>query len=98
MLGKQFLGRVILTAALGGGLLLGTAAVPAFADHDWANDCHKRLEEARARLDRDVARFGERNPRVERDRDRLEDTRRWCRDHHADWDHDRFDGGVYVRH
>jgi hypothetical protein len=97
MLGKQFLSRVILTAALGGGLLLSSAAIPALADRDYRDDCHKRLEEAKARLDRDAARFGERNPRVERDRDRLEDTRRWCRDHHADWDHDRFDVGVYVR-
>ena len=97
MLGKQLLSRVILTAALGGGLLLSSAAIPALADHDYRDDCHKRLEEAKIRLDRDAARFGERNPRVERDRDRLEDTRRWCRDHHADWDHDRFDVGIYVR-
>ena len=97
MLGKQFLGRVILTAALGAGLLLGSAAVPAHADRDWANDCHRRLEGARARLDHDVARFGQHDRRVERDRDKLEDARRWCRDHHADWDHNRFDVGVYVR-
>ena len=97
MLGKQFLGRIIVTAVLGGGLLLGSAAVPARADRDYRNDCRKRMEDAKVRLDRDVARFGERNRRVERDRDRLEDTRRWCRDHHADWDHDRFDGGVYLR-
>ena len=97
MLGKQFLSRVILTAALGGGLLLSSAAVPALADRDWTNDCHKRLEDARARLDHDAVRFGEHNPRVDRDRDRLEDARRWCRDHHADWDHSRFDVGIYIR-
>lgn len=97
MLGKQFLGRVILTAALGGGLLLSSAAVPLMADRDWTNDCHKRLEDAKARLDHDAARFGEHNPRVDHDRDRLEDARRWCRDHHADWDHNRFDVGIYIR-
>jgi hypothetical protein len=97
MLGKQFLSRVILTAALGGGLLLSSAALPALADRDWGNDCHKRLEDARARLDHDAARFGEHNPRVDRDRDRLEDARKWCREHHADWDHSRFDVGIYIR-
>lgn len=97
MLGKQFLGRVILTAALGGGLLLSSAAIPAMADRDWTNDCHKRLEDAKARLDHDAARFGEHSPRVDRDRDRLEDARKWCRDHHADWDHSQFDVGIYIR-
>jgi hypothetical protein len=29
--------------------------------------------------------------------DRLDDARRWCRQHRADWDHDRFDFGVYIR-
>lgn len=93
MLGKQFLGRIILTTAFGGGLLLASAAVPARADRDWSDDCHRRLEQARAKLDRDIARHGERSREVERDRDRMEDVRRWCRDHHADWDHDRFDEG-----
>jgi len=97
MLGKQFLSRIILTAALGSSLLLASAAVPALADRNWSDDCHKRLEEDRARLDRDAARHGEQSRQVARDRDRMEDTRRWCRDHHADWDHDRFDIGVYVR-
>jgi hypothetical protein len=97
MLGKQFLSRMILTTALGGGLFLASAAVPALADRDWSDDCHKRLEEARARLDRDVARHGEQSRQVERDRVRMEDARRWCRDRHADWDHDRFDAGAYTR-
>jgi hypothetical protein len=97
MLGRQFLGRIILTTALGSGLLLASAAVPARADRDWSGDCHKRLEEARAKLDRDIARHGERSREVERDRDRMEDARRWCRDHHADWDHDRFDEGDHRR-
>jgi len=97
MLGKQFLSRIILTTALGGGLLLASAAVPAMADRDWKDGCHKRLEDARVRLDRDLARYGERSRRVDHDRERMEETRRWCRDHHADWDHGRFDVGVYIR-
>jgi len=31
----------------------------------------------------------ERSREVERDRDRIEDMRPWCRDHHVDWGHDR---------
>jgi hypothetical protein len=27
----------------------------------------------------------------------MDDARRWCREHRADWDHDRFDFGVYIR-
>jgi hypothetical protein len=55
------------------------------------------MEDAKIRLDRDLERHGERSRQVARDRDRLEDTRRWCREHHADWDHNRFDVGVYIR-
>jgi hypothetical protein len=28
----------------------------------------------------------------------MEATRNWCRSHRADWDHPRFDVGVYLRH
>jgi hypothetical protein len=100
MMGNGFLRRVILSAALAAGLMIAAGA-PAFAspdrDRDWAQDCRRRLEDARLRLDRDATRYGERSGKVERDRDRLEDARRWCRQHRADWDHDRFDFGVYIR-
>ncbi len=100
MMGNGFLSRVILSAALGAGLVIAAGA-PALAspdpERDWAQDCHRRLEDARVRLDRDAARYGERSGKVERDRDKLEDARRWCRQHRADWDHDRFDFGVYIR-
>ena len=68
-----------------------------FGDKDWREDCHRRLEADRARIDRDVARHGERSPQADRDRDRMAADRQWCKDHRADWDHDRFDFGVYVR-
>jgi len=97
MLGRKCLSRIILTATLGGGLLLASAAIPARADRDWSDDCHKRLEAEKARLDRDIARYGEHNPKVDHDRARLEDARHWCRDHHADWDHNVFDVGIYVK-
>jgi hypothetical protein len=28
----------------------------------------------------------------------MDSDRQWCRDHHADWDHSRFDIGIYFRH
>jgi hypothetical protein len=84
--------RMVLTGVFAAGLLFATGK-PAFAD-----SCRDRLESARARLDRDVARRGENSNQVRRDQDRLEDARRWCRAHHSDWDHTRFDFGVYLRH
>jgi hypothetical protein len=69
---------------------------PASAEKDWTAGCHDRLEESRDRIDRDIQRHGENSRQVSHDRDKLEDARRWCRDHHADWDHDRFDSGVYI--
>ena len=69
-----------------------------FGDRDWSGDCHRRLEADRARVDRDSARYGEHSRRVDRDIDRLDADRRWCRDHHADWDHSRFDVGIYLKH
>ncbi len=69
-----------------------------FGDRDWSDDCHKRLEADRARIDRDSARHGEHSRQVDRDVDRLETDRQWCRDHHAEWDHSRFDVGIYLKH
>jgi len=92
---KSKIAKLLLGSALAVGLTLpvGTAT---FADHDWGNDCRQRLEHDRARIDRDVARYGEHSRAVDRDRDRMESDRHWCRDHHADYDHDRFDFGVYI--
>ncbi len=76
-------------------LPVGTAT---FGDRDWSNDCHKRLEADRARIDRDSARHGEHSSQVRHDVDKLEADRQWCRDHHADWDHSLFDVGIYIKH
>jgi hypothetical protein len=78
--------------------LLFAAGKPALAERDWSPSCRSRLEADRARIDRDAARRGEHSPQVRRDVERMESDRRWCRDHHADWDHDRFDFGLYLRH
>ena len=92
---KKIWSRLVLSTALAGGLLLAMGA-PVKADRDWNNDCHRRLEADRARIDHDVSRFGERSGQVERDRARMDQTRQWCRSHKADWDHGRFDIGVYF--
>ena len=86
------------------GLSLGLAASFALlatstsADRDWRDACRKRLDSAKAKIDHDAARHGENSPQVGRNRAKLEGARQWCRDHHADWDHDLFDVGIYIRH
>lgn len=87
--------RMILTSALAGGLALAFSGT-ARADKDWKEDCHRRLEADRARIDRDASRHGERSRQVENDVDRMNATRQWCRDHHTDWDHEHFDIGIYF--
>jgi hypothetical protein len=88
--------KIILGSALAIGLTL-PMGISTSADRDWAPACHNRLESARAKIDHDVARHGEHSPQVDHDRAKLEEARQWCRDHHADWDHSRFDVGVYLK-
>ena len=97
MFGAKYVSRIILAGLLEGGMLLLTVK-PASAERDWNSSCRDRLEDSRGRIDRDIQRHGENSRQVRHDRDKLEDARRWCRGHHADWDHDRFDFGVYIRH
>ncbi|MGD0840282.1 MAG: hypothetical protein ABSA32_03900 [Candidatus Acidiferrales bacterium] len=87
--------RVALTTALAGGLLLAVGA-PVRATPD--NACNQRLENDRARIDRDAARHGDHSRQVDNDVNRMDQDRQWCRDHHSDWDHTRFDVGIYFRH
>lgn len=87
--------RLALTCALAGGL---TLALGNAARADEKDECHRRLEADRARIDRDAQRHGEQSRQVEHDRARMDQDRQWCRDHKADWDHDRFDIGVYFGH
>lgn len=89
--------RMISTGVLAGGLLLAAGGT-ARADRDWKEDCHRRLESDRARIDRDVSRFGEHSRQVDNDVARMDATRQWCRDHKSDWDHEHFDIGIYFRH
>ena len=87
--------RLILTSALAGGMLFAVGST-ARADRDWRDDCSRRLEADRSKIDRDASRFGNESRQVSRDVARMESDRQWCRDHKADWDHDRFDIGIYL--
>jgi hypothetical protein len=93
---KSLWTRIILTTALAGGLAL--AVGPSLsAEPDYGNACHQRLENDRARIDHDAARHGNDSREVNHDVDRMNADRQWCRDHHSDWDHSRFDVGIYFR-
>jgi len=88
---RKHLGKILVGTALA-----ITFAIPAAQSLRADDECHRRLEHDRARIDREVARHGERSPEADRARDRMEEDRHWCRDHHIDWDHDRYDGGLYI--
>jgi hypothetical protein len=61
-------------------------------------DCRARLQAQKEKIDRDAAKYGEHSAKVDRDVAKLDQERQWCRDHKADWDHNLFDVGIYVRH
>jgi hypothetical protein len=91
----------ILKFALAGTLAFGVSmplASLARADHDWNHDCHDRLQADKVRIDREAARHGNDSPEVRHAVDKMEKDRQWCRDHHADWDHNVFDVGIYLGH
>ena len=87
--------RWILAGALALAFSLPFASL-ARADHDDTNECHDRLQRQKDKIDHDVARYGEHSDRVAHDVGKLDQERAWCRDHHAEWDHNAFDVGVYV--
>ncbi len=90
--------RFILVAALAVGFSLPLCST-ARADHDhdhWRDECHRRIQHEKERIDRDADRYGRDSRQVYRDVDRLDRQRQWCRDHHADWDHNAFDFGIYI--
>jgi len=90
--------RFIAGAALVVGLTFATGSPAQAAERDYRNGCRQRLEADRARIDRDARRHGERSRQVDRDIARMDSDRQWCRSHRADWDHNRFDIGIYLRH
>ena len=93
---KKLWTRMILITSLAG-LLIGTAG-SAGAARDYRESCRVRLEADRTRIDHDASRFGERSRQVDRDVAKMDSDRQWCRTHKADWDHSRFDIGIYFRH
>jgi hypothetical protein len=97
MMNNKFWSRLVLSTALAGGLMFAFGT-PARADRDNREGCKRRLEADRARIDRDSHRYGEHSRQVNRDVAKMDQTRNWCRNRKADWDHDRFDIGIYFRH
>jgi hypothetical protein len=93
---KGKIARVTLGLALAMSFML-PAAQMTFADHDrdFKEDCHRRIESDRARVDREAAKHGEHSRQVDRAVDKLQSDKQWCRDHKADYDH-KFDIGIYV--
>jgi hypothetical protein len=94
MTNNKLWNRVVFTGVMAGGLLLAFSGT---ARADSGEECHRRLEADHARIDRDVNRHGEHSHQVDNDVAKMDADRQWCRDHKADWDHDRFDIGVYIR-
>jgi hypothetical protein len=94
-MGKQVM-RVILGGALLVGLTLPVGIATSAAPDDGAA-CVQRLDSAKAKIDHDAAKYGRDSDRVAHDRAKMEEARQWCRDHHADWDHTRFDVGIYLK-
>jgi hypothetical protein len=87
--------RLILSIAMVGGLLLGFGT-SSLADGDHREACERRLESDRTRIDSDVIRYGDSSRQVGRDITRMDKSRRWCREHRADWDRARFDLSFYL--
>jgi len=91
---KKQIVRLALSTALAAGLTLSVAHAT-FGDP--RSDCEKRLDADRARIDRDAAKHGDHSPQVDHDVARMDDDRSWCRSHNADWDHTKFDVGIYIK-
>lgn len=91
--------KQMIRGLVGAALLIGLT-VPvgiATAAPDDAAACRQRLDDAKAKIDKDAARHGENSSQVEHDRVKMDEARQWCRDHKADWDHSQFDVGIYIK-
>ncbi len=92
---KTVWSRLILSSALAAGLMFAMGT-PAKADHDYGADCGRRLDADRARIDHDASRYGEKSHQVSHDVAKMDSDRQWCKDHKADWDHSKYDTGIYI--
>ena len=96
MFNRKFWTTGIFAALLVGLLTFGwTTPVQAF-DRDHDEKCERRVHRAEEQLREAERRHGEHSRQVDNDVARMDSDRQWCRDHKADWDHDRFDIGVYF--
>jgi hypothetical protein len=96
MIGRRFILHAVLASILAGGLFV-VAGVPQLGAEENGNACSERLERNRVKIDRDASRFGADSRQTNRDREKMEADRNWCRNHHFDWDHERFDIELYLR-
>ena len=88
----------VIKYALMGALAVGiTLPVASSARADINADCHARLQAQKDKIDRDAAKYGEHSAKVDHDVAKLEEERQWCREHKAEWDHSKFDIGIYFR-
>jgi hypothetical protein len=95
MAGKNLWIRLLLSMVIVVGLIIAFG-VASLADGEHRDKCELRLESDRARIDSDVARYGDNSRQVGRDIAKMDKSRQWCRDHKMDWDHDRFDLAFYL--
>jgi hypothetical protein len=95
MAGENVWIRLMLSTVIVGGSICAFGVV-SLADGDHRDKCALRLESDRARIDTDVARYGDTSRQVTRDIAKMDKSRQWCRDHQMDWDHDRFDLAFYL--
>jgi hypothetical protein len=87
MVHRNFLSRALLAGAMAGGLLMAVGSTPARAAKNDNDACRDRVAKARADVDRDAARHGQRSHQVADDMKKLDAARDWCGKRHADWDH-----------
>lgn len=93
---KTICSRLLLSTAVAVALMFGLGATVG-ADSDHKEACRARLENDRGRIDRDASRYGEHSHAVDRDINKMNADRQWCKEHNAEWDHTRFDVGIYFR-
>ena len=92
---KIKIAKLLLGSALAVGLTLpvGTAT---FADHDWGNDCHQRLSATAPGLTGTYSGVGNIAAKSIAIVTAWNRTGTGAENHHADWDHSRFDFGIYI--
>jgi hypothetical protein len=91
-------GRIFRFALAGAfTVALFSMSAPAWADKDYKSACQDRLNADRYRINEDSKRRGENSPQVQRDVEKMDKDREWCRSHQVEWDHGLYDEGIYRK-